>query len=353
MRTIGTTLLILLNWVSHSAADDIHGGGGLHTAADPDIESTLAHELTQEGIRAAKEGDCDHAEPILLRSEHLGHQPQHQYFLAACLAARMQFVEAYKLALSLAAELEKRSDAREQRRLLADTRTFMAGLANKIATVIISAQEPSDGSLQIKLNGKALPPEMFGVALPVREGEISIEASASHFLPWTEAVYLKAGERHVFTVALRHDSTELRPTTQLRTRPSKVAPAPGAAEEGRAVEAGAPLARWLSYTAWGLGAAGLGVGSALGIATIQKKSHLTGACPQNRCTVDQQSGIDDARRVGRQANIAFAIGLTSAVVGTLLFLASAPEPTATTQGVTDRVQWTATPHGALLFGHFD
>lgn len=71
-------------------------------------------------------------------------------------------------------------------------------------------------------------------------------------------------------------------------------------------------------TAYGVGAAGLTVGTVFGIRTLQTKSDLD--CSERQCSRDQSAELHGAKRDARISTVGFVVGAAGAGVGTLLLL---------------------------------
>jgi hypothetical protein len=85
-----------------------------------------------------------------------------------------------------------------------------------------------------------------------------------------------------------------------------------------------PPNRTAAYLAFGLGAAGIGAGSVLGVMTLNQHDTLKNACPDDACPRDQQEDLDAAKRLGNFSTIAFGVGAASLVLGTVLYFTASP-----------------------------
>jgi hypothetical protein len=72
---------------------------------------------------------------------------------------------------------------------------------------------------------------------------------------------------------------------------------------------------------------GIGVGSALGIMTMQEREELKGTCPADMCPPAEQDALDSARRLGTLSTVAFGVGGAGLVLGTVLFFTASPSTT--------------------------
>ena len=103
------------------------------------------------------------------------------------------------------------------------------------------------------------------------------------------------------------------------------ASAPSAAEPTRAASASPRPAsvaapnRAAAYVALGFGVAGAATGGVLGYLTLTKHRELKGQCPGDVCPPSQQAELDSAKRLGNLSTIAFGIGGAGLVLGSVLF----------------------------------
>jgi hypothetical protein len=202
--------------------------------------------------------------------------------------------------------------------------------------------------LELRRDGALVGRAAWGMAFPVDPGEHTVEASAPDKAPWRTTVSVGArGQANAITVqvpGLVHASTTTPPTPSAARatgggesgRASSPAMLPptltgrgsregGSAEHGPAVpsrEEGASAARrgW-GWTSLAVGAAGIGVGSVLGVVALSKQNRSTERCPRDPCDAEAVQLSQSAGRAADWATVGFAVGLSSAAVGTYLLLA--------------------------------
>ncbi|WP_437672453.1 tetratricopeptide repeat protein [Sorangium sp. So ce131] len=92
------------------------------------------------------------------------------------------------------------------------------------------------------------------------------------------------------------------------------APAPAPADEARR---GSLLPAGLAF---GLGAVGLGVGTATGIMSLSKVSHIKSHCDGHRCPAELEGDADTATTLGNVSTVGFVVGAASAVAGVVLLV---------------------------------
>ena len=98
------------------------------------------------------------------------------------------------------------------------------------------------------------------------------------------------------------------------------------------VAAAKPRQVMLPAIAYGVGAAGLVVGSVFGIATLGNAKTLSEKCPKkDACPEEAQSDVDASQRNAVISNIGFAVGIAGGIVGTWLLLTGKPKDNVGTQ----------------------
>lgn len=85
--------------------------------------------------------------------------------------------------------------------------------------------------------------------------------------------------------------------------------------------------------AYGVGAAGLVVGTVFGLATLENAKDLEEQCPDKKnCPPTAQADLDASERNSMIANIAFGVGIAGGIVGTWFVLTGNPKDSANKQG---------------------
>ena len=102
-----------------------------------------------------------------------------------------------------------------------------------------------------------------------------------------------------------------------------LAPAPKTSGGAKSAPVVAPKRRDLLVPAvisLGVGAAGIGVGAALGAVTLSKTSAIRAHCADDVCPRDQQSAADSARATATISTVAFVVGGAFAATGVTLLV---------------------------------
>jgi hypothetical protein len=74
-----------------------------------------------------------------------------------------------------------------------------------------------------------------------------------------------------------------------------------------------------AYVSLALGTAGLATGGVLGLMAMKRYKTLQHDCPANVCPPEKQGALSSAKQLGNFSNIAFGVGATGIVLGTVLY----------------------------------
>jgi hypothetical protein len=81
-----------------------------------------------------------------------------------------------------------------------------------------------------------------------------------------------------------------------------------------------------TWTAIGVGAAGLVVGTIAGILELSKASTVKGQCNGNACPGTERGDLSDANTLANVSNVALGVGVVGAAVGAVLYLTGSTAP---------------------------
>ena len=180
-------------------------------------------------------------------------------------------------------------------------------------------QRPQGGTFYVAGTRDAGPPEMP----PVAVFSLLLDPGEQSF------VISNDGIDHVVTRQLAPGSApRIELSVPATPRPKK--------EESR------PAALTLPAIAYGVGAAGVVVGTVFGIATLTNAKALADACPsKGQCPKTARADIDASERNALISNIGFGVGLAGGLVGTWLLITSKPKHAVEEHGASGAVRVTA------------
>jgi hypothetical protein len=293
-------------------------------AADEDTTAADvagARALGQEGVKLADSGNCRDAIDRLSRAERIFHAPTTLERLGECQVQVGKIVTGTENLNKVVREsLPPNAPAafvqaqERAKRILADARP-------KIAKLRIVVTGPAEGSATVKVDGEPVPPAMLTSNRPTDPGEHTVEASAPGYKSATSTITLGEGGADSVALVLEVDPNARKPEATPAAVPPAPAPADGhpAAAASSAPPPPSSPNRLPAYIAFGVGGAGVVVGTIFGALALGKKGSLNDACAQKICTPDRQNDIDTGKTFGTVSTVGFVVGAVGVVAGAVLF----------------------------------
>jgi hypothetical protein len=215
-------------------------------------------------------------------------------------------------------------DAAALARRLADrrwtyARSRQAALKRRLSRLVIAIGPGGTAAeLAVTRDGARVPPQAYGVEVPVDPGEHVIEATAPARQPWSIRITVsRPGE--VATVAI----------PELAPAPAPAAPPPPISTTVPPVRmpAAERPRRRLTPAAWvagGVGVAGLGAGAYFGLSAASAWRQASPGCDRTyRCSAEAFAAGERAHRDGALSTAGFAVAGVALVTGVVLYLGSA------------------------------
>ncbi|MBE7482357.1 MAG: hypothetical protein HS104_20550 [Polyangiaceae bacterium] len=322
------------------------GIGSASAQSPPDEPTSVvqARDAFRLGAGLAEAGQWKDALAAFQRSAKLRPHATTTYNLAFCERALGRYTRARKLLL-LALEQSRAAPTPELTPSLeTQAKAYLSEAEQKLARVSLSLD---DRALAVSVDGRPLeldrtaprPVLVAGVrepgpgeALPATEVELVIDPGAHVF------VITKADASRVLNLQVEPGATD---RIELCLGPK---PARAAAQPDR------PDATW-PILAFGVGAAGVAVGTLTGLAALQEKSSLDDHCTRGiaRCDARYQRDIDAMNRYAVVSTASFGVGLVGLGLGAYLLL-STPSADATRESA--KLRLLVGPTGGSVFGRF-
>jgi hypothetical protein len=272
-------------------------------------DKSLATQLFKEGRTLVDQGKYAEGCRKLEESQRLDPGGGTLLNLALChekegrsATAWAEFTEALGIA---------RKDDRPQRAEIAQQ--HIEALEPTLSRLTIQVPAGSDlPDLEIKRDGTAIRRAAWGTAMPIDPGEHLVEAFALGKIPWKQTVIV-GGKAETKTIAV--PALENAPVA-----PTPTAGAPSGQMPVTFVEVRKPInpAVWVAY---GIGAAGVGVGTYFGVRALSEQHTADDNCPQDKCV--NQAGTNANANAIKYANIStvgFGVGVVGIGLGTYLLL---------------------------------
>ncbi len=317
MRSRCTRSIILLALVSGV----LLASPGRVRAAELEPDKAAANARFDEGKQLAAEGHypeaCARFEASLQLIPRLGVQLN----LADCYEHLGRTASAWVMFSEAAAMANQKGDPRE-----AFARERMAALTPRLTrlTIVVPQADMVEG-LEVRRDGSLIPGSLYGVSVPVDPGEHAVTASAPGRLAWSMQVHLASDG-----IAVQVAVPALAPVpSPVLTVSSTAVPARPARESELTRAPQAPRHRTrtaLTWTALGVGALGVGVGTYYGLSARSLWNDAQPQCPGGTCSGDAYAEAQRARLHGNVATVAFALGGAALATGLVLYLSTPREP---------------------------
>lgn len=312
-----------MTYPNHSASSSLRSLrpvlGALCTALVVTIASTshaedsaeniaAARTLGIQGVQLADAGKCPEAIEKLTRAEALHHAPTILGRLGECQVAVGEIVAGTEN-LNLVVR-EPLAPTAPKVFFDAQTRAqkVLTAATPKIAHLVIRLT-PADVKASVAVAGRSVPAALIGAERPTDPGTHQVTATAEGYKPASATVTLAEGGHQDITLLLEKDPNAVAalppPTTTTPATPTTTEAPP----EPVAKKNNTP-----AYVAFGIGAAGLVVGSVTGALAFGK----AGDCPDKVCP--DQDTLDSAKSMATISTVSFGVGIAGVAVGTILLL---------------------------------
>lgn len=165
----------------------------------------------------------------------------------------------------------------------------------------------------VSLDGTVIPSAALGLKRAIDPGSHTIKVSADGMKTQEKALIIELGSTAEEKFVLEKDpnaNSGLASATPVgTTRPS----------EGPN--------RTPAYIAFGVGGAGLVVGTVTGLMAMGKRTTLNETCPDGKCPQDQKSNLDGYKTLGGVSTVGFVVGLVGVAAGGILLVIPKKETT--------------------------
>lgn len=286
-----------------------------------------AEQLIAEGVELRKQGNEREALAKFEKAHALRPTPRALAQMGLATKSLRMFVQAEDY-LGRALQAEDDGWITENRAAL----TLALDVVKKnLAWVAVEANVPGE----LSVDGNRVGQLPLQAPLRVRAGVVRIDIRAEGFVAWSSTETLAGGATATVKATLARAPTVVskaaRPPPSVDRRPIETR------DDSRTI--------W-TWSALGVGAAGVVVGTAFGIRTLSLKQQRDDECPTEACNSEKGVQLDeDARRSATWSTIGFAVGAVGLGTAAVLFFT---RPSSTNRGISLRV----TTRGAALAGAF-
>ncbi|HYQ46512.1 MAG TPA: hypothetical protein VER11_31300 [Polyangiaceae bacterium] len=278
-------------------------------SAEPSAEDrATARSLATEGYWALRDKRYAEAADRFSRADALVHAPTLTLDWARSLMGLGRLVEAAERYELIIREGVDPKAPPSWQRALSDAKTELAALRPRLSWVTITVTGGGTDA-NVTIDGVAVSAAALGVRRAINPGAHDFAVAAKGYLGGHQALSLAEGEENSVTLELKLDPDQQQPEPVIEApKPEPVAPAPPTRNHTPA------------YVAFGVGAAGLVVGSVSGILWLSKRATLEKHCPNSQeCPPDQSDNVDAYHTLSIVAPTGFAVAAAGIATGITLW----------------------------------
>ncbi len=267
-----------------------------------------ARKLAREGVKLADAGKCAEAIEPLSRAENLYHAPTILGRLGECQVAVGRLVEGTENLQRVVRESLPSNAPAPFVAAKTRARKVLDKALPRLAHLTVEVTAPAGVEYTVKLDGTRLPKAAIGVERPTDPGDHTVEVAAEEHRASTKNLTLGEGRSARVELSLEPDPEAIR-----RRKAKAASPTP--VNDGTIGRK-----KTLAYVSFGVGGAGLLVGSVFGVMAISARSDLDAECPNKVCPTGAEGRIDAAKVKGTVSTIGFVVGGVGVAGGALLLL---------------------------------
>jgi len=296
--------------------------------AQTTAEKATAELLFDQALGEMRDGNFSEACPKLESSQRIDPAVGTLLYLAECYEKQARTASAWVTFRDAAALA--RAQGQADRASVAEKRADQLQKELALVTIDIDLEARKIAGLQVRCGPVPVDISLGTITVPVDPGQVTVEASAPGYLPFTRQLNVDAKGRGTISIpVLTSDGST--PAPAPNPAPVGVAPAaaPANPQAGAPPPAPAPTDSESSATPiapfvlGGIGIVGLGVGSYFGIKAMSDADDANELCPDGKCTSQHGEDLmDDARTSATVSNIAFGVGAAALVTGVVLYFAA-------------------------------
>ncbi len=292
-------------------------------ADDASANRAAARELGVQGVLLAEKGKCGDAIEKLQRAEKLYHAPTTLERLGECEVEVGRLVDGTEdLQRVVKEDLPAGAPA-----AFTAAKTRAAAVIKKamprIAHLRVHVNAPSGATATVTMDGNSYPDAALDGDRPVDPGTHALSATADGMIRADTTISLGDAESKSVELKLVPDPNAAKP---MQIAPPIVdnTPKPPTDDDTKKTSPPPPESpsHVPAYLAFGVGIAGVGVGTVTGILALSKKSSLDTVCGPSKtgCPASSQSDIDSAKTMGTISTVGFIVGGVGVAAGIVLLL---------------------------------
>jgi hypothetical protein len=312
------------------SASLVLGGAAAPARAQSDDDRATARALGQDGQQLLDAKDYKTAEDRYRRADKLVHAPTLMIGLARALAGEGKYVEAQETYNRMVREGVPPGAPEVFKRAIEAAKREVEGVAPKVAAVTITVKTSAGGDVadpKVLLDDRPINSASLGVRRAVDPGSHVLRVSADGFKSAEMTFNVNEGGSTDQPIVLEKDLTGAAGAGAAGAG-APAAGAAGAATGTGGSTSGLPAETTssgkhsvLPWVAFGVGGAGLIVGSITGLLAVGDHSTLANNCMNGTCPPSQDSNLSSYHTMGLLSTVGFIVAGVGAATGVVLLIA--------------------------------
>lgn len=265
-------------------------------AAPTQKEKAEARALVTEAKKALKEKRFGDAEGPLRRADELDPSPQTKLDLAQALIENKKLMEGTRVLHTVAGGTETNTPA--GKKAVEAAKKLLADAEPRIPWLGVSIVGPSAGKAKVKIDGTEV--DAAAGEVPLDPGVHKVVVSASGYTSEEKKVELLEGEHESVKLVLKKTEE--------------------ADDGGGSASSSGIGGKWPAFIGFGVGAVGLGLGTAFGVVALGQADDAKAQCKGTVCPPGAQDEIDASKTSGTISTVGFIAGGVGVAAGVVLLI---------------------------------
>lgn len=278
------------------------------TYAQADETKAAARAAATQGVAAEEAGNWAQAIELFARAESLVHAPPHLLHIARAEAKRGRLIAAQEAYLKITREELAESAPRVFVEAQTAANEELPALQKRIPALKVVVE---GGTGTVMLDGAPLQAALVGIEFPIDPGKHELSATGDGTKSATAKIEIAEG---------RHETVRL----VLEASTNDVFGVPAAADGGNVDEQPSGGSKVPAYAAFGVGVAGLAVGTVMMMVNRGKRDDADALCPTGPCPESKRGEIEDldssASSAATMSLVGFGVGIVGVGVGAVLLI---------------------------------
>jgi hypothetical protein len=290
--------------------------------AQSDDDRATARALGQDGQQLLDAKDYKTAEDRYRRADKLVHAPTLMIGLARALAGEGKYVEAQETYNRMVREGLPPGAPEVFKRAIEEAKREVEGVAPKVAAVTITVKTSAGGDVadpKVVLDERPINSASLGVRRAVDPGSHVLRVSADGFKPADLTFNVNEGGSTDQPIVLEKETAV--PAGSGAPAAGAAGGTPGSASGQPAETPSSGKRSVLPWVAFGVGGAGLVVGSITGLLAVGDHSTLANNCMNGTCPPSQDGNLSSYHTMGLLSTVGFIVAGVGAAAGVVLLIA--------------------------------